>query len=102
MEARDGREGLALYRAAPMDLVITDIIMPEQEGLETIKALRREFQAITILAITGSQIAKLDLLDLARLMGANWTLGKPLGWQYLQPLVWPELQEAVQKLLTSQ
>jgi two-component system chemotaxis response regulator CheY len=101
IEARDGREGLAYYGEAPMDLVITDLIMPGQDGLETILTLRREFQARSILAMTGSQIAARDLLDLAKKRGAHRTLAKPLGWRSLYPLVWPELQQAVQELLAS-
>jgi two-component system chemotaxis response regulator CheY len=96
IEAHDGLEGLARYREAPMDLVITDTIMPGQDGLDTILALRREFQARAIVAMTGSQIAARDLLDLAKTMGAHRTLVKPLGWRSLYPLVWPALQQAVQ------
>jgi two-component system chemotaxis response regulator CheY len=101
IEAHDGLEGLARYREAPMDLVITDTIMPGQDGLDTILALRREFQARAIVAMTGSQIAARDLLDLAKTMGAHRTLVKPLGWRSLYPLVWPALQQAVQELLAS-
>jgi CheY-like chemotaxis protein len=63
VEAWDGREGIRAYRAAPTDLVITDIIMPEQEGLETVRALRQEFPTITIVAMTGSRLFALDLLE---------------------------------------
>lgn len=101
-EAMSGAEGLAHYRAAPADLIITDIIMPGQEGLDTIRTLRRELQARAILAMTGSEIAALDLLDLAEEMGAHRTMTKPLGWRMLQPLVWPKLQEVIQELLGAQ
>lgn len=52
-EAANGREGLQRYRTTPTELVMTDILMPEQEGLETIPALRRELPAVKILAISG-------------------------------------------------
>jgi CheY-like chemotaxis protein len=104
IEARNGREGLARYREAPTDVVIMDIIMPELEGLETIRALRREFPTCGILAVTENKFKDLDLLYLATKMGAGRTLAKPLGWRSLSPLMWPEwpaLQQAVQELLAS-
>ena len=54
-EARNGQEGIRRHRTEPVDLVITDILMPEQEGLETIQALRQEFPAIKIIAISGEK-----------------------------------------------
>ena len=71
IEARNGREGLSRYREAPTDVVIMDIIMPELEGLETIRALRREFPTCCILAVTENKFKDLDLLYLATKMGAG-------------------------------
>lgn len=51
--AVDGIDGLNAYRAEPADLVITDIIMPRANGVETIRALRAEFPKVRILAISG-------------------------------------------------
>ncbi len=51
--ARDGREGLQLFRGLPPDLVITDIVMEGQEGLETIQSLRREVPGVKIIAMSG-------------------------------------------------
>ena len=53
VEARNGREGEAAYDRAPADLVITDILMPEQEGIETIINLRRRHPAVRLLAMSG-------------------------------------------------
>ena len=53
VEARDGKEGVICFRTAAIDLVMTDILMPEQEGLQTIRELRAEFPAIKIIAISG-------------------------------------------------
>ena len=52
-EAGDGAQGLALQRAAPADLVVTDIYMPEKEGIETIRDLRQEFPATHVIAMSG-------------------------------------------------
>jgi len=52
-EAGDGAQGLALQRAAPADLVVTDIYMPEKEGIETIRELKEEFPEVKIIAMSG-------------------------------------------------
>ena len=51
--AADGEEGMKRFRARPADLVITDLYMPGQEGLETIMQLRREFPSVAIMAMSG-------------------------------------------------
>ena len=73
-EAADGRAGLALYREARPDLVITDILMPEQDGIETICTLRDEGSAPPILAISGSEEL---YLRFAAKLGASARLAKP-------------------------
>ncbi|HYD67908.1 response regulator [Azospirillum sp.] len=76
--ARDGIEGVARFRESPADLVITDIFMPNQEGLATIMELRRSFPAIRIIAISGGGArASLDVLPVAEALGAQKTLRKP-------------------------
>jgi DNA-binding response OmpR family regulator len=78
VEARDGQEGLEHYRAAPIDLIITDILMPGKEGLETIVELQREAPGIRIIAISGGgQMGDLTFLDVARRLGARRVLQKP-------------------------
>ncbi|HLA61423.1 MAG TPA: response regulator, partial [Nitrospiraceae bacterium] len=52
-EAHDGKEALQQYRLTPADLVIMDILMPDQDGLETTITLRREFPNVKVIAITG-------------------------------------------------
>lgn len=77
-EAGDGKRGMGQVRTQPIDLVITDILMPEQEGIETIRILRKEFPQIKILAISGGgKRGKLDILPVARTFGAHHTLVKP-------------------------
>lgn len=51
--ARNGAEGIAFQRADPADLVVTDIFMPEKEGIETIRDLKAEFPGARIIAISG-------------------------------------------------
>jgi CheY-like chemotaxis protein len=76
--ASNGDDGLKRYRAAPSDLVITDLYMPEKEGIETIQDLRADFPEALILAISGGGLAGTGgpLMD-AELFGANATLAKP-------------------------
>ena len=85
-EARNGQEGSRRHRTEPVDLVITDILMPEQEGLETIQALRQEFPEIKIIAISGG-VGMLNFLPLARKFGALRTLQKPFTLQQLYEVV---------------
>lgn len=94
VEARDGNEGLARFREAPTDLIITDILMPEKEGLETIIDLRREFPHVKIVAMSGGgRTGSLNFLDIARRLGAQCTLPKPFGLQDMLKAVRELLQE---------
>ena len=79
-EARTGAEGLQRYREAPVDVVITDILMPELSGLELIKALRESFPTAKIVAISGSGA---QMLDMATQLGAHRVLAKPFKLQEL-------------------
>ena len=77
-DAGDGRQGMVQLRQQPVDLVITDILMPEQEGIETIRMLRKEFPQVKILAISGGgKKGQLDVLPVAQAFGAHCTLAKP-------------------------
>lgn len=78
-EASDGKQGLRLFRQTPADLVITDIFMPEQEGLETIMTLRRENLDVPIIAVSGGgRFGKKNYLDMAESLGTDKALEKPL------------------------
>lgn len=86
--ARDGLEGVALFRETPSDVVITDIFMPNKEGLATIMELRRAFPDIRIIAISGGGArASLDVLPVAEALGACRTLRKPFTPQEVLDLV---------------
>jgi len=77
-EADNGKEAIAIQNGNPFDLIITDIIMPEKEGIETIAELKRDYPDIKIIAISGGGRTKnLDFLTLAGEFGANMVLAKP-------------------------
>jgi DNA-binding response OmpR family regulator len=80
-QAKNGREGLLyLQESGEMQIVITDMLMPEKEGIETIREIRKDFPWIRILAISGGGICIPEsYLNLARTMGADATLSKPFG-----------------------
>lgn len=84
--AVDGREGVQLYRANRPDLVITDLFMPNQEGLETIKQLRMEFPEIRIVAISGKPSGN-TMLSIAQRLGAVAVLQKPFVTEELLKVV---------------
>jgi len=94
MAASEGREGLKLQRQAPADLIITDLMMPGQEGLETIMELRRLFPNTKIIAMSGGgQGGVLDFLPIAIQLGAARSLAKPFTHE--------ELMTAVKEVLGS-
>jgi two-component system chemotaxis response regulator CheY len=94
-EACDGKEALQQYRLAPADLVIMDILMPNQDGLETTATLRREFPKVKIIAITGGSdmIGILNFLDVAKMLGAHRAIQKPFEIKTLLDAVQAELQD---------
>lgn len=76
--AADGEEGIQLWQSLNPDLVITDIIMPNKEGIETILELKRKNKAVKIIAISGGgRTNAQDNLRSAKLLGASLTLAKP-------------------------
>ena len=78
--AADGREGLELQEGEPADVVVTDIFMPNQDGMETIHELRSKFPDTSIVVVSGggSATSNIDYLHIARLLGATHTLQKPV------------------------
>lgn len=77
--ARDGAEGIALMKTHAFDLLITDLLMPEKDGIETILEIRRANAALPIIAISGGGRfgGRGDLLRMAQRLGATATLQKP-------------------------
>ena len=94
LTARDGSEGIALCRTVRADLIITDILMPGKEGLETIMELRRDFPRIKIIAMSGGgRTGNLNFLDIAERLGAQRTLQKPFHLQEVLQCVQALLEE---------
>lgn len=88
--AAQGSEALSKMKeaGAGYDLVVTDILMPQKEGLETIMELRKEYPSLKILAISGTQaLHHFDSLMLAQRCGANETLPKPFTGKELFGMV---------------
>ena len=91
-EAEDGRAGMRRFREQPATLVITDVVMPEQEGLETLMQLRQASPTVKVIAISGGgRVGPESYLNSARTLGANAILAKPFGRE--------ELLDAVTKVL---
>jgi CheY-like chemotaxis protein len=84
VEAADGQEGLQRYVVVPADVVLLDILMPEREGLETMRALRRLNAQVKVIAMSGGgQTGTMDFLHVAAALGAQRTLHKPFTRQTL-------------------
>lgn len=87
-EAEDGERGLRAFRAQPVDVVITDVIMPGKEGIETILELREEAPGVRILVISGGGTMKAEtVLDDATAIGADASLAKPFTINQLRDAV---------------
>lgn len=86
--AANGAQGLQVQRARPADVIVTDIFMPEKEGIETIQELRKEFPEASIIAMTGREsLTGYDVFQVARELGVARTLKKPFKLDDLVALV---------------
>lgn len=78
-EATNGKMALKKFRENPPDLVITDIIMPEMEGISFIRELREHNKDIPIIAMTGNVHGRMEeYLEISSQLGANEILHKPI------------------------
>ncbi len=95
VEAGDGKEGIELYRQAPADMIITDVVMPEKDGIEIIRELKRDFPDVRVIAISGGSrtLGAQYCLAAMKALGALYVLTKPFGRK--------ELLEAVHEFLDS-
>lgn len=91
-EAPNGHEGLRQFQETPTALVITDLLMPDMDGLEVTMALHRESPTVKIIVFTGGS-GESNFLDVAKHLGAHRTMKKPIAIMELLQAVQQELQE---------
>jgi CheY-like chemotaxis protein len=91
-EAPNGHEGLLQFQQTPTALVLTDLLMPDMDGLEVTMALHRESPTVKIIVLTGGS-GESDFLDVAKLLGAHRTMKKPIAITELLQAVQEELEE---------
>jgi DNA-binding response OmpR family regulator len=86
--AKDGVEGVDRFKAESPDMVISDIVMPEKEGIETIREIRALSQSVPIVAMSGGGAnVGLQYLDVAHKLGASEIISKPFRPSELVALV---------------
>jgi DNA-binding NtrC family response regulator len=86
--AEDGREGVELFHRAAPALVITDIIMPDKDGIETIREICAVRPDVKIIAMSGGgRIGNLDFLNIAAKLGAAEIISKPFNPMHLRDCV---------------
>ena len=94
LTATDGKEGMKLFNDNPVDLVITDIIMPDKDGFETIIELKRICPDIKIIAMSGMGLGMIEpCLKTAKFSGAEYTFAKPFEISNLLTAVYELLEE---------
>ena len=94
-EAPDGLEGIRSYRENPADLIISDLIMPNKDGIGMMIELKKEFPDIKIIAMSGGGLNKPEgYLEGAKKLGANWTLTKPIDREELLQAVKNTLRDS--------
>jgi DNA-binding response OmpR family regulator len=82
--ANDGKRGMVMFRSGQPDLVITDIIMPEQECMQTIAKILKAAPNAKIIAISGiGRVGNADYLKMAKALGATDTIAKPFDLEEL-------------------
>jgi len=85
--APDGRKGLQLCHDHQVDLVITDVLMPEMDGLDVVRILRRLCSTIPIIVMSGGGGRDLDFLVEAEEFGATRTISKPFRLEEVVAMV---------------
>jgi DNA-binding response OmpR family regulator len=87
-DASNGKVAVREYRRQPCDVVIMDIVMPDEEGLGTIRELRRLDPNVKIIAVSGGGLGKAgDYLGIAQMLGAMRTLAKPFSPEALLAMI---------------
>ncbi|HEC12462.1 MAG TPA: response regulator [Acidiferrobacteraceae bacterium] len=99
-EAASGAEACDACKESPVDLIITDIVMPEKNGIDLIRYVKKEYPDIAVIAISGGGgiEGRYDYLEIARLVGADNILKKPFELRELRSAV----SEAMKSCATSE
>ncbi|MCB2180433.1 MAG: response regulator [Desulfobulbaceae bacterium] len=77
--AENGSVGLKILHQEVFDLVVTDIFMPEKEGMETIMEIKRDFPSVKIIAMSGGDRSGIDFLPMTKALGASNCISKPFS-----------------------
>lgn len=94
LEAGDGEEAIGVLQKAEVDLVVSDIVMPEVDGIGLLLKLRKQFPQLRVIVISGGgRMQNVDFLRMAQTLGADRVLAKPFTPD--------QLQKAVQAVLDS-
>jgi len=98
-EATDGAEGIRRFREKPSDLIITDLIMPNKDGIGMIIELKKDFPGVKVIAMSGGGLNRPEgYLRGAKKLGASFTLSKPINRQDLLRAVKDTLKGEAQTL----
>lgn len=77
-DAKNGTEGMSIMQTEEIELVVTDIIMPDMDGIETIMKIRSDYPGTPMIAISGGgRIGPADYLNAAHTLGASRVMAKP-------------------------
>jgi YesN/AraC family two-component response regulator len=99
VEAPDGTHGIKAYRQKPADLIITDLIMPNKDGIGMIIELKKEFPDVKIIAMSGGGLNKPEgYLEGAKKLGAACTLTKPIEREEMLRAVKNSLKDAISEV----
>ncbi len=93
-EAASGREGVQRLREESFDLVVTDILMPDMDGLELTRVIRQDFPKVKIVVVSSAR-QDMDYCNVARFLGAHATLAKPVPAQLLLDTIARQLHKTV-------
>ena len=95
IEAGNGEEAIAACKVTPFDLIITDIVMPGKNGIDLIMDIKKNFQEIPVIAISGGGgiTGRYDYLEIAKLVGAITILKKPFSMDELRSAVGSVLEK---------
>lgn len=88
VDAADGALGIEAYRQLPTDIVLTDIVMPNKDGIQLIIELKKEFPSVRLIAMSGgARTSERDFLEVAKQCGVRQVLHKPFSRAELEAAV---------------